>query len=61
MRQVLMMGPHYPADTSAGTHLAHPLAPHLSKHSRERTISARCASGARWAAFQEGTARGHGD
>ena len=38
MRQVLMVSPHFPPDTSAATHRVRLLAPHLAKYGWEPTI-----------------------
>jgi glycosyltransferase involved in cell wall biosynthesis len=38
MRRVLMVSPHFPPDTSAGTHRVRLLAPHLRRHGWEPTI-----------------------
>lgn len=40
MRRVLMVSPHFPPDTSAGTHRVRLLAPHLGKHGWEPTVVA---------------------
>jgi glycosyltransferase involved in cell wall biosynthesis len=38
MRRVLMVSPHFPPDTSAGTHRVRLLAPHLARYGWEPTI-----------------------
>ncbi|MFQ5668638.1 MAG: glycosyltransferase, partial [Candidatus Binatia bacterium] len=38
MRRVLMVSPHFPPDTSAGTHRVRLLAPHLSRYGWEPTV-----------------------
>lgn len=38
MRRVLMVSPHFPPDTSAGTHRVRLLAPHLPAHGWEPTV-----------------------
>ena len=40
MRQVLMVSPHFPPDTSAGAHRVRLLAPHLAKFGWEPTVVA---------------------
>src|SRR5918994_792420 len=38
MRRVLMLSPHFPPDTSAGTHRVRLFAPHLIKYGWEPTV-----------------------
>jgi hypothetical protein len=38
MRRALLISPHFPPDTSAGTHRARLLAPHLARHGWEPTV-----------------------
>jgi glycosyltransferase involved in cell wall biosynthesis len=38
MRRVLMISPHFPPDSTAGTHRARLLAPHLAEHGWEPTV-----------------------
>src|SRR5438445_10315449 len=38
MRRVLMVSPHFPPDTSAGTHRVRLLAPHLSRYGWKPTV-----------------------
>src|SRR5450830_524517 len=38
MRRVLMISPHFPPDSTAGTHRVRLLAPHLREHGWEPTV-----------------------
>src|SRR5258707_6050339 len=38
MRHVLMISPHFPPDSTAGTHRVRLLAPHLASHGWEPTV-----------------------
>ena len=38
LRRVLLISPHFPPDSSAGTHRARLLAPHLGEHGWEPTV-----------------------
>jgi hypothetical protein len=46
MRRALLVSPHFPPDTSAGTHRVRLLAPHLAAHGWEPTVLTVAADGA---------------